>query len=250
MLWDQLNALQTTQEEKKKKKHQRNTTDGTWGSTAMCRLSPKKKKKKKSTELWCTEASVLLIYSFTSGSYYWRRQIKGLEGFWQVDKCCLTRQSTGQTVRCSPTTLTLHPPATKGFELISHTHSHTHIENRGFIHLYKATECLNCCVWEAGSRTVLFSSQTMKRELRWGSHKWNLCDLYVLARYFLIRYLPSTEESAQGQREKLEMTSKKGDTVWEKHIFICLCCWRGCQDKGVWVWLWHDRIIPQKMNEK
>lgn len=235
-----------TREKKKKKSRSINATKPMApGALQHCGASCQKK----STVLWCSEASVLLIYSFTSGSYYWRRQIKGLEGFWQVDKCCLTRQSTGQTVRCSLTTLTLHPPATKGFELISHAHSHTHREPWIYplVQGHRVSELL--CL--GGSiKDCVFFFLNHERELCWGRHKWNFYDLCVLARYFLIRYLLSTEESAQGQREKLTMTSKKTDTVWEKHIFICLCCWRGCQDKGMWVWLKHDRIIPQKMNEE
>lgn len=124
MLWEQLNALQTTQGEKKEE--------------ATTQLMAPGALKHCGTTLWCSEATVLLTRCSASGWYYWLRQIRGLEGFWQVDKCCLTRQSTGQTVRCSPTALTLHPSATqKGFELLSHTHTH------GFSPSYEAIKCLN-----------------------------------------------------------------------------------------------------------
>lgn len=92
MLWDQLNALQTW---KKKRKQELNQ----WH---LGLLSNVMSSQKKSTALWSSEATVLLICCSSSGWYYWSRQIKGLERFWQVDKCCLTRQSTGQTVRCPP----------------------------------------------------------------------------------------------------------------------------------------------------
>lgn len=93
--------------------------------------------------------NTLLHYS---GWYYWMRQIKGLQGFWQVDKCCLTRQSAGQTVQCSLTALTLHPTATKGFELIWHVYSHTHTWRT--MGLFPRMWPLS--VSEAGSRTALF----------------------------------------------------------------------------------------------
>lgn len=195
---------------------------------------------KKSTALWCSEATVLLIHCSTSGWYYWRRQIKGLEGFWQVDKCCLTRQSTGQAVRCSLTALTLRPSATKGFELLSLTHTERSMD------LSPRTRPLSVwtgCVWEAGSRTVFFFlSKTVKKSyIAATTSETSIYARKILPKKTLI----STAGSAQGQTEKLIMASIRADTVWEERRFICLC-W-GCRVKG------KEEIAhsfpPLKMNE-
>lgn len=94
-----------------KERRRKNSTDCTWGPEAT----------------WCRSLMFggncsLNTLRSASGWYYWPRQTRGLEGFWQVDKCCLTRQSTGRVVRCSLTALTLSPSATqKGVEPFKHT---------------------------------------------------------------------------------------------------------------------------------
>lgn len=217
MLWDQLNALQTTQEKKKKKKSRsiNATKPMAPGALQHCGASCQKK----STVLWCSEASVLLIYSFTSGSYYWRRQIKGLEGFWQVDKCCLTRQSTGQTVRCSLTTLTLHPPATKGFELISHAHSHTQ----------RAVDLSTCTrpssVWTAVSGRLdqglcFFLPKPWKRAmLRPPQVKllWLMCACKILLNKILTEHW---RVSSRSKRKAYNDIKKDRHSVREAHIYL------------------------------
>lgn len=156
---------------------------------------------KQSMVLWCSEATVLLMHCSTSGWYYWRRQIKGLEGFWQVDKCCLTRQSTGQTVRCSLTALTLHPSATKGFELVSHTHT----QNHGFIPSYEAIKCLNWLCLGGWIKEWIFFFLPKP----WKRATLELLPLKLLRtgkKALPRRYLLNITGSAQGQKEKLIMT--------------------------------------------
>jgi len=170
--------FKTTQGGKKRIKERR--------GTAKTQLMPPGALELCGSALWCSETTVLLIHCAASGWSYWLRHIRGLEGFWQVDKCFLTWQSTGQAVRCSPDRIDCSSLCDT--ERLWTTHTQTHREPWIYPLIPKP--------WKGAALGRLWVQL------------W-----FTLARYFSTRYIRSPAGSAQGQMEKLIMASIRADTV-------------------------------------